>query len=96
MAEIGNGNICRRCGRESLGGARQRFLPSTGLSNCSDSADPEQIQIFYGYSQLRNNTATGLLSIVNGFFSARLLHSLHEHAIARAAELKFLLPMCQS
>ena len=73
MAEIGNGNICRRCGRESLGGARQRFLPSTGLSYSSDSADTESIQVFYGYSQRHNNTDKGFISIGHGFFCSHLL-----------------------
>ena len=41
MAEIGNGNIDPEYNRKMLGSARPRFLPSTGLSYSSDSADTE-------------------------------------------------------
>ena len=96
MAEIGNGNIDPEYNRKMLGSARPKFLPSTGLSYSSDSADTESIQVFYGYSQRHNNTDKGFISIGNGFFCSHLLPFGHLHAIARAAKHKFLSSVCQS
>jgi hypothetical protein len=41
ITEIGNGDIDHQYNRKNLGSARPKFLPSTGLSYSSDSADTE-------------------------------------------------------